>query len=269
MFKLSMVVVLPLSLFSQQPVSSYTIDADLYEGMPGCCFIRSPLSEISYPYGSFFSSVTRQFGTEYLQLFHRKGTDEYAIFSFTGNCGTIRIPASVTPSGGSISGIDLSQTFIDADSGWEAIVRLYPGGSRVVDENGTVLLSDSSSLCYGCDGQSTYVFKTTGYEFKAWRFRTNFSTPVNQPLAKSASAARGPMMAYLPTGDLRVQLQPAPGGTSVQLFDMLGRQLYQRIIPEKTPASFTIPQTALPNSPYISKISTTAGTWHTGGVPVR
>jgi len=182
--------------------------------------------------------------------------------------------------GGSNKAFSFSQTYIDEDSDWECIVdyKDYPETFHhliVADADGTVLLSDTSSygsFNYAYDLQNTYVFlPLNNSSYKYWRFRTNVSSASPNALSKTAGSFPHAMMTYGPTGDYRITLAPVGGGkTSVQLFDMLGRNIFSKNIDNITsPMSFTIPENNLPQSPFIAKVKDEKGVSIKREIPVR
>jgi hypothetical protein len=73
------------------------------------------------------------------------------------------------------------------------------------------------------------------------------------------------------TGEYRVSLQPAGGGkTSMQLFDMIGRTIFTKIIDDITrPVTFTVPQDNVPRTPFIAKFQDENGLTVQKKIPVR
>lgn len=118
------------------------------------------------------------------------------------------------------------------------------------------MLTDTGFAFYCYDGQNTYVGVNTGYSSKFWRFRSNINS-TTQPLAKSLVSSPAPIMALMPQGDLRVTLEPATcSQMHVQLFDMLGRQIYSRnITPVTSKVSFTIPTHGMANNQFFVRVN--------------
>jgi hypothetical protein len=179
---------------------------------------------------------------------HKKNTDQYDIFDYSGKTGSCIIH--------NLSGDALiSQYFIDADTGWECIINegfTY----KLIDDNGGQLLSDSGNGFYGYDGQNTYVCSDQGFSYRAWRFPTGVTSSAQQKLSKTSST-RGTIMTYLPPGDFHVTLQPTGGGpTTLQIFDFLGRLYFSKTIKNiKEPQSFIISSESVPRSPFIAKVN--------------
>jgi hypothetical protein len=271
MRKFGLVMLVPMAMFAQELVGTFTVDTNVYENISSCEVIRGP--EYEFRNLAFIHSIWSQ-QIELLACFRKKGTDQYDIFSYTGRIGSTIIPSSITQPEYRILGMMFSQTFIDSDTGFECIV-IYVNTTNekslfnVIDESGDVLLSDSGSATYGNDGKNTYVVRCfDSYSYKVWKFRSNIA-PASHPLSKT-TASPGPMMAYLPSGDLRVSLQPVSIGTSIQIFDMLGRQIFQKSIQNiRERTSFIIPSTSMPNSPFVAKVNNNNGTFVKKEIPIR
>jgi hypothetical protein len=269
MWRLALVMLLPLSLFSQQLVYEFQIDTAQYEGVAiQCNAIQAPNIIYNSTYGMAYTI------NAWAKALKKKRSNQYDIFTLQGKSSSVTIPASIVPQGTILNSLIFSQTIIDNDSGWEYIAGFYDTVNeghfpfKVVDDNGTVLLADEGYASYAYDGQNTYVTSGMLYPDKIWKFRSNVSTMA--PLAKSAAAGPAPIMALMPSGGFRVSLQPASGGTSVQIFDMLGRQVFGKIIQDiKTPTSFMIPAGNVPSSPFIAKVNNSNGSFFKENIPVR
>jgi hypothetical protein len=251
------------------PQANYcTFDTSVYESYPAevSCF-PGPHEQIAHASSGETNGIL-------CSVYKKKGSNQYDIFTLTGKIGSI-----IIPSYGTSNEILISQTFIDEDADWECIenYRNYPETflhSVVLDADGTVLLSDtgSRSIRYAYDFQNTYVYRQVGdYSYKYWRFRTNVSSSSPNALSKTAGSFPHAMMAYGPTGDYRIRLAPAGGGkTSVQLFDMLGRNVFSKNIDNITsPVTFTIPENNVPQSPFIAKVKDEKGVSIKREIPVK
>lgn len=272
MRRIAIFMLIPLSLFAQQLVYTFSpIDTTQYDygGIP-YYFCRDPLSQ------TLTSLLHREFCNDFLSLYHKKNSEQYDIFSFTGKVGSITVHKTDIPSGSKLDDYILSQTLINSDLNWEYIANYWDTTQtigpdkysfKVFDGTGNQLLSDSGTAFYGFDGQNTYVISTT----KVWRFRTNIGGSVIPSLPKAAAGMPGPIMALMPSGDLRVDLKPAGGGrTSLQIFDMLGRQVFSKIFQNlNTPATFMIPSSRLPQNPFIAKIANDNGTFLKKEIPAH
>ena len=88
--------------------------------------------------------------------------------------------------------------------------------------------------------------------------------------AKSTSVPL-PMMTYGSTGNYRISFEPSGSGmTTVQLFDLLGKQIFAKTIDKITrPMSFTIPESDMPRTPFVAKVRDNNGTAVRREVPVR
>jgi hypothetical protein len=209
------------------------------------------------------------------KVYRKKNSNAYDIYSFSGKIGSGILPDSTECRRIYVC---LSRTFINDDPAWEclAVYEHYDNTKvfytfKVFNSDNTVLLSGSGGAGYGYDGQNTYVYSTDGSHYKAWRFRTNVSSSSPNALSKTASSFPHAMMTYGPTGDYRITLAPAGGGkTSVQLFDMLGRNIFSKNIDNITsPMSFTISENNVPQSPFIAKVKDERGVSMKREIPVR
>ena len=214
-----------------------------------------------------------------LMLFHKKNSDQYDIFSFSGKVGSLIIPSTLLPEE-HINSIQIlcSRTFIDEDDGWECIINdPYETGREkfyLVDNDGTQILSGTGKVAYGFDGKNTYVFQrdvSSSFNYKVWRFRTNITSASQPALTKSVASGPLPMMTFGAAGDYRISFEPSGGGrTTVQLFDMLGKQVFMKTIDDITrPVSFTIPESDMPRTPFIAKVRDGKGSTVRREIPVR
>jgi hypothetical protein len=268
-----LMVILTLSssaLFGQELVSTFSVDTSQY-ALSAYNYYFTP--EPSVPFSTAKDYTIANFnywrmGTIFLFLLHKKNSNQYDIFSFKGKTGSIIIPQQDTITF-KVSAITLSQKFVDNDDGWDYIINCYNRTTDVksfnlFDENGNILLSDCGEAFYGFDGENTYVSSicynnssSVATTLKTWRFRTNITTSLSQGgLAKRTTGQPNQIMYFGVAGDLRVNLQPVGGGkTSIQLFDMLGKQVYSKTIENITqPISFIISSDQVPHSPFISNI---------------
>jgi hypothetical protein len=266
MRKIAIVLLLPLSLFAQELVGTFSLDTNKY--MP---------FDIEFIIGVFIGPETYKYD-QGLEGYRIKGTNQIDIFTwFFQKIGTITFPDQPPP-GKKISEITFSQKFLDEDIGWEFIINYRDSVSedrsfKVIDEAGTILLSDEYNASYGCDGQNTYVIANASYpknpfSRKVWKFRSNISS-ASHPLSKTPSTP-GPMITYMPSGDLQLKLQPTNGGTNIQVFDFLGRQIFAQDIQNLREAkTFKIPSNNLPNSPFITQVNNNNGSFAKKMIPVN
>jgi hypothetical protein len=264
MWRLGLVLMMPLSLFAQELVYEFHADSTQYDihWRSGFAVILPEIDHFTSPANSLLSASI------WTKALKQKNVHQWDIFSFNGKIGTATISPSVDSNARLIV---FSQKLIDNDDGWEYLAILMDGTFEVWDDNGKKLLSDSGEACYGYDGQNTYVFTENYNEMsaKVWKFRSNVSAQ-SPGLAKSTSSTPAPIMSLTPSGNFRVSLQPASGGTSVQIFDMLGRQVFGKIIQDiKTPTSFVIPSKNVPSSPFIAKVNNSNGSFFKANIPVR
>jgi len=207
----------------------------------------------------------------------RKGTAIVDIFSFG------RVVGSTTINNVPLDGMDglysmvFSQTIIDADSDWECIFEYYNNSTHkyyLIDDDGRVMLSNDKSMYFATDGNSTYVTENSSprtiASYKFWRFRTNLAQSSAPNLAKKSNAPL-PMMVFGAGGNYNISLQPAGAGkTSVQLFDFLGRVVFDKTIDNITkPVTYTIPEKSLPQTPFIAKVKNGDVTAVKKEIPVR
>lgn len=168
----------------------------------------------------------------------------------------------------------LSQTYVDNDPQWEAIL-IFENENRflLLDHDGTELLRDStSSLCYGFDGNSTYIAGWGQWSFKTWRLRTNISSAASPSLGKKKAASPGTMVVHgLNNGNYRVTLTPSSGnGAIFQLHDLLGRCLLTKSIKDfNGPVTFTIPNNKVPKTPFIAETKSESSALRKKVIPVK
>jgi hypothetical protein len=259
MRKFAVVMLVPVALFAQELVGEFSIDTNIYDSH--VVSAHGIIGPEAFIYGIVYG-------------FRVKETNRIDIFTdFYQKIGTIIIPDQ--PTGKKTSTIYFSQKYLDEDIGWEFMINYYDtvnddDSFKVIDETGTVILSEDGYASYGCDGQNTYIYALQQNErsYKVWKFRSNIAS-ASHPLSKTTSTP-GPMMAYMPSGDFRVSLQPVTGGTSIQIFDMLGRQIFQKSIQNiREPTSFIIPSSGMPSTPFVTRVNNNNGSFVKKGIPVR
>jgi hypothetical protein len=247
-------------------VGEYKVDTSLYnEGSLPAIYLPGPFMIKGTDMGSYGDQML-------LKAYQKKNSNQVDFYSYTGKIGTSIVPIDNKP----VRLILFSRNMLDEDANWESIVQyMSPEGfyiSKVFDDDGTELLSDSSALYYGFDGNSTYV--TGGYfdyYFKAWRFRTNIASS-SPSLAKSQAMSPGLMTIYgQDNGNYRVTLSPSSGNqVNFQMFDLLGRCVFSKQINNITsPQTFTIPESNVPNSPFIAEATDKSGSYYKKQIPVR
>ena len=170
---------------------------------------------------------------------------------------------------------------IDGDDGWESIVNYKDvldysrSNFKVFDENGNELLAESGIAMYGFDGKNTYVVVMTGVlplGIKSWQFRTDVLDQNSKSLAKTKSIHQAQMQIYgLSDGNYKVSLIPSSGNqVQFQMFDLMGRCIFSKQLENlKTPVTFTIPESNIPNSPFIAKVKDGNETLYKKQIPVR
>jgi hypothetical protein len=195
----------------------------------------------------------------------KKNSTHIDIVSFQGVIGTVNIPSLQDTT---IYSLTFSQTFIDNDLGWEVLAVFFKhlNDSLIIlftlfDDDRTTVISDGGNAYLGFDGSSTYVvsgFPDYDRTLKSWRFRTNISPSDGSTFKKTSYSAAPVMMTYgMSDGNYRVTLEPTSGGkTRMQLFDLIGRCIFTKQFDNiSQPVSFTIPESSLPQSPFITKVS--------------
>jgi hypothetical protein len=268
---------------AEQPAPTYavSIDTSVYDigdfQYMTCMFFPSaiPMDATLQP----LSNSSR--GTIY-QAFRKKGSTAVDIFSVSGKIGSVTLPLNGEAPQDRIPYIYMfSQTIIDADEGWECL-RVVNGSNQpfdVFDDNGSQILTDSGTACYGFDGKDTYVIATRtaagSYNkiilYKSWRFRSNIASVQFSPLSKRSSTFPQPMMTFGQAGNFQISLKPIGGGrTSVQLFDCIGRLIYEKAIDQITgPTTINVPEISVPKTPFIAKVRDENGNTARKLIPVR
>jgi hypothetical protein len=226
--------------------------------------------------GSFYSSIlglALDNTNLYCQAVKLKNSNQYDIYTLEGKAGTVTINV---PSGFFAYNAIISQTILDNDNGWEYILNYYDTTSgrnfymfTIVDDNNSILLSDSGLANYGFDGQNTYIVSQNELSNKVWKFRSNVSS-TSPGLAKTSVSA-APIMALMPSGDFRINLsQSGNGQTSIQLFDMLGRLVFAKNIQDmKRQTSYVIPSNNIPKSPFMTKVNNGNGVFYQKEIPAH
>ncbi|NLW30501.1 MAG: hypothetical protein GXY77_03490 [Fibrobacter sp.] len=208
--------------------------------------------------------------------FRKKNSNEIDIYSYTGKCGTSVFPQLPPyPDGLTEYQVFLSQTYVDDDPQWEALLILS-NEFLLLDHDGTELLRDSGTtdVGYGFDGNSTYIVAKNGPEwgFKTWRLRTNISSTASPSLGKKKAASPGTMIVHgLNDGNYRVTLTPSSGnGAIFQLHDLLGRCLLTKSIKDfNGPVTFTIPNDKVPKTPFIAETKSEGSALRKKVIPVK
>jgi hypothetical protein len=210
-----------------------------------------------FPVPLIDASRSNYYTLENCRAFLKKNSTQIDLVSFQGVIGTINIPSLLDTT---ILRLTFSQTFIDNDQGWE-VLAAFSGHSTLFDDDGAVIITSNDYTYLGFDGNNTYVVSgilNTNQTIKSWRFRTNISPSGGSTLKKATSGIAPIMMTYgMSDGNYRVTLEPTSGGkTRMQLFDLVGRCIFSKQIDNiSQPVSFTIPESSLPQTPFITKVS--------------
>jgi hypothetical protein len=270
-----MLLFLFIGVYSQQLVNNTVISYSEYDdAMYNIRVIPSPIT---------LDHNTMSRNAQYVvKVAHKKNTNQHDLFSFAGVIGSFIVDPKEFPLDQYDIVVYVSQTIINSDQNWEYIINYtkkedYYRESqmfKVADYKGNIILADSGIASYGYDGKSTYVFvnksDATYFSYKTWRFRTD-AAMFTQSLAKTVNTTTAPMMSLMPTGDFRVALQPTTNGeTSIQIFDMLGKQIFSQTIQNiNSPKSFIVPSSGIPRSPFIAKVKSGDETFTKKEIPIR
>ena len=262
-------------IFAETPVlvADYQVDTSLYYYSMSTLFRYAPGPLL---YGNMTGSP---FCEDVLVMaFRKKNSNEIDIYSYTGKCGTSVFPQLPPhPESSPNYTVFLSQTYVDNDPQWEAIL-IFNREKRflLLDHDGAELLRDSiTDVGYGFDGNSTYIVaknRESRWGFKTWRLRTNISSAASPSLGKKKAASPGTMVVHgLNDGNYRVTLTPSSGnGAIFQLHDLLGRCLLSKSIKDfNGPVTFTIPNEQVPKTPFIAETKSEGSALRKKVIPVK
>jgi hypothetical protein len=280
----ALLIFLPLKVNGVTPVHCrVSIDSSIYD--------FSHYYYISFVPGPFtdWKSTPFSYGPNDLnsspmvvQAFRKKNSNQFDLYTFSGKIGTSVVPI-INGYDIYVSSIIFSRDLVDDDASWESIINyrkesvsdLSIKTFKVFDDDGTELLADTLNAYYGFDGNSTYIIACNGerqnFSYDSWRFRTNIASS-SSSLAKAQAVSTGLMRIYgQDDGNYRVTLSPSSGNqVNFQMFDLLGRCVFSKQINNITsPQSFTIPESNIPNSPFIAKVSDKNGSLYKKQIPVR
>jgi hypothetical protein len=255
----------------QELVYDFQPDSAIYSSMDSRFVIVAP------------EDLTAKYSIDFYFTLERRNSDIIDIFARTGKIGSCRINKDLYNQYGD-NPPRITQKVFDSDDGWEILYQNY-FGVLLVDDDGTTLfkygdgvandtIRYSSSI--GFDGNSTYIcIQTLTNSFlrpyKLYRFRTNISPTSPHTLTKKAVVPNTMMVFGASSGDYQVSLIPTGGGkTTVQLFDMLGRLVFEKRIDDLTkPVSFSIPAEQSSRTPFITRVQDQNGTVLKKEIPVR
>ncbi|MBN1600601.1 MAG: hypothetical protein JW915_03280 [Chitinispirillaceae bacterium] len=263
--------------YGQELVYEFESDPAIYDGISSTF-----RSVIVAP-----ENLTPQCCIDFYFVMRRKDNGFFDIFARTGKIGSFSINNSLLEQyrSGSSSYPCVTQKIFDTDDGWEIFFQ-NRAGALVIDDDGTTLfrygdgiVNDTDSNWYysafGFDGNSTYICiearGITNYAYKLYRFRTNISPTKPYSLSKKAAGPNTMMFFGASAGDYRISLLPSGGGkTSVQLFDMMGRQVFESQVDNITrPFSITIPAEQTSRTPFITRVRDKNGSVVKKEIPVR
>jgi hypothetical protein len=267
MRKFLMVFLFPALIGAQTLVSSISVDTSQY-------IVTGAVNEYMNVNGGLATVVCYNLGNQagYIAAMNKSSRYIDVYNCATGSKVTLTKFSEIHYS----TSIYLSQFYLDNDSGWECILNYVDTSAgnytadrfKVIDDNGTQLLADNGLASYAFDGSNSYVRSFTRPNYKTWRFRTGVQG-VAKSLAKNAAEIQ-PGYSFEPTGALNINFQPLGNGqTSIQLMDLLGRVVYSGVLPKGFAGNLTIPETSLPKSPFISKVTTNNKDYVRKLIPVR
>ncbi|MBF0431426.1 MAG: hypothetical protein HQK83_09120 [Fibrobacteria bacterium] len=243
----------PLFSFSQQLINAFSFDSTRYD--------KNVYIAISYGPGHSING--------YLVAFLKKNKTQIDIYDLlVGKIETIDA-ANIPPN--NIGTYTLSQTFFDADSGWETIVNYYDTTGmykpefagikyhfKLIDDNGASLVSDMGYAQAHFDGKTSYLIAgyysgltQISYEIKTWKFR-EIKVAINQLNKRTSNFS----YAKTDEGSLRVTVNNSQTGiTNLQIFDFLGRSIAHYTYPSnQLSRTVLIPHSEVPSVPFISKV---------------
>lgn len=170
----------------------------------------------------------------------------------------------------SYSSVTFTQSWADADSGWELLFSYYESNVTkfaLVDDNGTTILSDTGSASFTLYDGSTYLISTFSVDYgtttdslismrqKIWKFRSGI-IGVTQPSLSKSAINQNPELLLTQMGTLRINMQETnTGEISIRIFDLRGRLTYSdKVSSLKNMATIYVPAAGLPKSPFIANI---------------
>lgn len=218
-------------------------------------------------------------GTMIMQAYIKKNSNQVDLYSVRGKTGSVIIP--IIHDNIYIQRVSFSCYMLDDDNGWETIVNWRNEDGKdfcnVYDEDGTEILSDTGYAYYSSDINCTYIIITKSgavdfSNYDIWQFRTNISTSTPKFLSKTKAAQLSLMQIYgLSDGNYKVSLVPSSGNqVQFQMFDLMGRCVFSKQLENlKAPVTFTIPESNVPNSPFIAKVKDGNETLYKKQIPVK
>lgn len=272
---ITLLLLLPIIFFKANGatpthIGKLNIDTSMYDFSS----FRSTPFFLPGPFTEYMSSLG-----SVLKAFLKKNSTQFDIYSLNGKIGSSVVP--IIKENVSIIKITYSCYMVDDDDEWETLVTFFieePNNCyfKVFDNDGTELLADSGSAAYACDNNNTYIINGSTIEgfldYDIWRFRTNISTTTSKSLSKTRAAKPSFMQIYgLSDGNYKVSLIPSSGNqVQFQMFDLMGRCIFSKQLENlKAPVTFTIPESNVPNSPFIAKVKDGNETLYKKQIPLR
>jgi len=148
-----LLMVTPFDVVGVTPVhiGKVSIDTSIYD-----------LEDYTWRYSYFIPGpfVSSFAGSVSVQVFRKKNTNQYDIYSFNGKLATTIIPELNIRENSYM--FYFSCKMVDDDDGWETLLNCDDRVRtkryfKVLDDDGTELLADSGYARYGFDGNSTYI----------------------------------------------------------------------------------------------------------------
>jgi hypothetical protein len=180
------------------------------------------------------------------------------------------------------SSVTFTQTWADQDNGWEKLFSYYDGTTKfaLVDDNGSVLVSDTGSADFQLYNGTTYLVSSFSksdpgndsnriVHRKVWKFRTGVIG--TQKAAAKTMANIGPQIANTPAGDLRIDFEKTGSDKlELRIFDLGGRLAFHKVLPPFSGVkSLVVPAANLPRSPYIADIKQGSAEFSKKQIPVH
>jgi hypothetical protein len=268
--------VLPLDVLGITPVrigKLYDRDTSLYESK----FFSYKC--IPGPYVSKNSAGDYD-GSIFMVAYLRKNSKQFDLYTYGGKTGSTIVPLVNEIDNDQIYQIFFSCYMLDEDDGWETMV-IYVNEEntsffKIYDDDGTEILADFGRAFYSSDLNCTYVIREAAFDgtygYEGWRFRTNLSTDTPKSLSKTKATQSSFMQIYgLSDGNYKVSLTPTMGNqVQFQMFDLMGRCVFSKQLENlKSPVTFTIPESNVPNSPFIAKVKDGNETLYKKQIPVK
>jgi hypothetical protein len=267
---------LPIEILSVTPVhigKLYDRDTSIYENF------NYGYDYLPGPHGLETSTKVNDGGI-FVSAYLRKNSNTFDLYSWGGKIGSSVVPFVSEATESQIGWISFSCYMLDEDDGWESMVGYRNEEKKeffkIYDDNGTELMSDAGTPYYGNDFNCTYIIRRpelgSNLDIDVWRFRTNISINTPKSLSKTKAAQTSFMYIQgLSDGNYKVSLSPSSNNqVQFQMFDLMGRCIFSKQLENlKSPVTFTIPESNVPNSPFIAKVKDGNETLYKKQIPVR